>query len=799
MVKAIILAGGEGTRLRPLTCDRPKPMLRVVNAPIMEHCIRLLKRHGITDIAVALGYMPGKIRDYFKGGEALGVKLTYFTERFPLGTAGSVKNAAEFVGGEDFLVMSGSLLTDMDLSALISFHRERGALASLALSKSSGGGYGTVSTAADGRLTRFTESPDWGLAASSYVSTGVFVLSPDILSSIPEGVFSDFSRDVFPLLLKGQGGIYGLSLPGYWLDISDLSAYRRCHTDILDGKTDIGLPESADGIFMEEGAAIEQGAVLRPPVYIGSGSRIMRGARIEPYSVLGKNVIIRGGAGVKRSVVLDGCRLEENAQLRGAVTDEGAVLSRGSAIYEQAVIGRHSIVGENCAVKPNVRIWPQKELPADKVQRTNLIWGSIGGGRIWTKSGLFGELGVEITPETLTRLGAAMGTLSGCDRLSAADSGNPAAAMLKSAFISGVLSTGARLFDFGEQPLPVSRSGIRFHRLCAGISVNVYTQGGMDYGEIRVIAQGGADPEADFMSALRSSFEREDFSRSGSDSIHEAEYLFEYKLFYLKNLINSTKKQSLGYKVLVGGGSPWAERLLVSAGNDLNCHVETFSDSDPRELAEKVSAEEADIGAVIDPSCQELTLIDSSGRVVDRDLYTLLTAMVVMKSHKNARIYVPISAPSGIEELAARYGAEVFRTRNSPPELMRELTRGGESMLHDQFIYRFDAVGALIKLMDFMKSENASLAELLRRLPETHMVHTGVDCERAADAIERVCELHKDQQPDLTDGVKLTFDRGWVLILPTESAGALNITSQGYCEEYARELADMCVDEILNI
>lgn len=202
------------------------------------------------------------------------------------------------------------------------------------------------------------------------------------------------------------------------------------------------------------------------------------------------------------------------------------------------------------------------------------------------------------------------------------------------------------------------------------------------------------------------------------------------------------------------------------------------------------------MGAVIDPSCQELTLIDSSGRIIDRDSYTLLCSMIVMQTYENAHIYVPISAPSGIEQLAERYGADVIRTRNSPPDLMHELTKTGSDSFRDQFIYAFDAVGALIKLLDFMKTENASLSELVSRLPETHMVHTGVDCTEKTDTLERLIELHPDSEPDLTDGLKLTFDGGWVLIVPAENGSAVSITSQGYSEEYARELADMCVDEI---
>ncbi len=796
-MKAIILAGGEGTRLRPLTCDRPKPMLNIMGAPIMEHCIKLLKKHAITEIAVTEGYMAGKIREFFGDGTALGVRLTYFNEDTPLGTAGALKNAWDFVDG-DFVAMSGSVITDMDITSLIRFHKSRKALASIALAPASPYPHrATMTIGEGGRINRLFESTDWGLVASSYISCGVGVLSPKLLTLIPEGIFTDLIRDIFPVLLNDKRGIYGMPHGGYWCNIGSLGDYRRCHGDILDRKTALNMPEEySEGIWVESGAEIQQGAVLRPPAFIGGRSRILRGSRVEPYSVIGRGVTLCAGSGIKRGIALDGCRLEENAQLRGAVIDREAVLKRGSAVYEQAVIGSGSVVGENCAVKPGVRIWPHKELPPDTVQHSNLIWGSVGGGRIWSSAGVQGELGSEITPETMTLLGAAFGTAADGCGVGVSDSGSPAAAMLKSAFIGGVLSTGAKIFDFGEQPLPVSRSGVRFHRLWGGAAVNVYTRGGADYGEIKLIGPNGADPQSELMNRLKSSFRLEDFSRGSSENIKDAEYLFEYKLFYLKNLINSTKKQSLGYKLLVGGSSDWAKRLLKSAGNDLNCHVET-SDKGPHEIAQAVKEEGADLGAVIDPSCQELTLIDISGRIISRDIYTLLSAMIVMHTHRGAKIYVPISAPSGVELLAEKYGAVVVRTRNSPPELMRELTKSDDPMLYDQFIYAFDAVGALIKLIDFMKSENASLSELLARLPETHMIHTGVDCAETSQAMNKIYSRHQSQPMDLTDGIKLSFDKGWVLLTPSEGFSSINITSQGYCEEYARELADMCVDEIL--
>ncbi len=566
-MKAIIMAGGEGTRLRPLTCELPKPMLRIMNAPLLEHTLKLLASHEIFDVAITCGYRGEKIKEYFGSGTALGLRLSYFFEDSPLGTAGGVKNAESFIDG-DFLCMSGGIMTDLDLGSLIRLHKSRDAAATLALTRSPAVmNYSPVATDEHGKILRFIETPDWSDASSAFTSAGVYVLSPEVLSLIPCGQHSDFGKDIFPAMLSAGKPLYALKYGGYWADICDSAAYRRVHSDILDKKLSLSLPsQREEGIWIEEGAFPEQGALLRPPVFIGSGSKIRRGARIEPYSVIGRGVSIGSGAGIKRSVILDGCRIEENAQLRGCIADEEAVFRSGSAVYEQSVIGRGSIVGENCAVKPSVRIWPGKELPPDSVQRKNLIWGSCLCGIIWNRSGVCGELGREITPEVMTRLGAAVGSMLGGGRLAVSDYGSPGSAMLKSAFTGGALSTGAEVFDFGEQPLPVTRSGVRFHSMQAGVSINIYTSGGTEYGEARFITTAGADPDRAFIAELRGRFEREDFARASAEEIREAEYLFEYKLFNVKNLINSTKIRSLGYKIIISCGSPWAERLLKVRG-----------------------------------------------------------------------------------------------------------------------------------------------------------------------------------------------------------------------------------------
>ena len=234
------MAGGKGTRLRPLTCDRPKPMVPIANRPMMEHIVSLLARSGFQDVAVTMFYLPEAIQEYFGDGYDWQVNLSYFIEEVPLGTAGSVKNAAAFLN-ETFLVISGDALTDFDLQAALRFHREKGALATLVLTKVetpwSTGWSSPMETAASGSSSRSPAGARFSVIRST---RGIYVLEPEIFDDIPPGEEFDFSKNLFPLLLEKGAPLYGYVAPGYWSDIGNLEQYRQAHYDLLAGK--INLP-----------------------------------------------------------------------------------------------------------------------------------------------------------------------------------------------------------------------------------------------------------------------------------------------------------------------------------------------------------------------------------------------------------------------------------------------------------------------------------------------------------------------------------------------------------------------------
>src|SRR5436305_3668923 len=290
-MKAVIMAGGEGTRLRPLTSNSPKPMLPLANRPMMEHIVRLLKAHGLAEIVVTLAFLPQAIRTYFGDGSEFGVRMVYATEETPLGTAGSVRNAMAELN-ERFLVISGDVLTDFDLSEIVRFHDDSKALATIGLKAMDNPlEFGIVITREDGSIERFLEKPTWGQVFSDTINTGIYVLEPEIFEAIPGSEVVDFSSDVFPKLLDAGKPLFGYVAEGYWEDVGNLEAYVRAHRDVLDSKVTVDVPgfRLSEGVWLGEGAEIDPDATIDGPAVIRAYSRVEAGAHLHQYFAVGLN------------------------------------------------------------------------------------------------------------------------------------------------------------------------------------------------------------------------------------------------------------------------------------------------------------------------------------------------------------------------------------------------------------------------------------------------------------------------------------------------------------------------------
>jgi len=314
----MIMAAGIGTRLRPLTDLVPKPMAPIVNRPALYHILRLLRSHGLYEVVINLHHLPDAITRYFGDGGALGMHIEYSFEPELLGTAGGVKNNADFLGGETFLVVSGDALTDIDLTGLVSAHRRTGSIATIAVKEVADPSlFGVIVTNDEGRVVGFQEKPTLEEARSRLCNCGIYVFEPDILCHILPGQFDDFGRRVFPDLLREQTPFYAQTVGGYWSDVGNLHEYIRGNGDALAGRVDVEIPgkEIRPGLWVEDGAEIATSARIESPVAIGRGCLIGEDVVIDGPCVIGDGCVIGRGAHVSRTLVLQRSHISPGAVL----------------------------------------------------------------------------------------------------------------------------------------------------------------------------------------------------------------------------------------------------------------------------------------------------------------------------------------------------------------------------------------------------------------------------------------------------------------------------------------------------
>ncbi|MDI6630922.1 MAG: mannose-1-phosphate guanyltransferase [Bacillota bacterium] len=810
-MKAIIMAGGEGSRLRPLTCNRPKPMVPVVNRPIMAYCVDLLKKYGITEIGVTLRYLPDAIQEYFRDGSDFGVRLRYFIEESPLGTAGSVKNAASFLD-RTFVVVSGDALTDVELSEAVAFHRKQGALATIVLTRVKCPlEYGVVITGESGRIRRFLEKPGWGEVFSDTVNTGIYILEPEVLDYFAANQEFDFSKDLFPLLLRENKPLYGVVLDGYWCDVGGLEVYLQAQQDVLSRKVRVTLPgrEVAPGIWVEDGAAVDPTARLEGPLAVGAGVRVGPGANLGAFTVLGAGCIIQSGASIKRSVLWDHCFVGRGAALRGAVLGNNVQVQANAGVYEGAVVGDHSVIRERGLLKPCVKLWPYKFVDMGATVHESLIWGNGLRRHLFGSEGVSGLANVEITPEFAARLGGCFGAVLGKGAaVGLSSDAYPASAMIKTALAAGLQSVGVAVKDFGTGTTPMHRFAVRAFGCQGGAHVKFSTQ---DPDKLRIVftdAEGG-DISRGAERKVEQVYYREDFPRETAAGIRPPEYVPGVPETYLNHICSHAAERfktsglrlvllyeeaNLGRFLAALAQRTGITFLKLGAGESRNRprRWQDYQEMLPA-VSETVVELGADGGAALDASADHLVLIDERGRIIQDDLFTAILALVALKQ-RGGPVVVPVTAPRAIDALAARYRAEVVRTKAARRDLWKRalMAEAFEMLLH------FDALAALVRIFSFVTEQGMGLGDLVDEVPAFFLAHreVPVSWEAKGRVIRELIEEKPQQQLELIDGVKVFHPDGWALILPDPEEPVCRVFSEGASMEIAESLTEFYTQKI---
>ncbi len=824
-MKAVIMAGGQGSRLRPLTCDLPKPMVPVANRPMMEYIVGLLCHHGLRDIAVTTCYLPEEIEDYFGDGAAWGAKLRYFIEDQPLGTAGSVKNASGYLD-ETFLVISGDCLTDFDLHGAIGFHREKGALATLVLTRvTSPLEYGVVFTNQAGEIERFLEKPSWGEVFSDTVNTGIYILEPEVLAMIPPGARFDFSRDLFPQLLENEQPLYGYVADGYWSDIGNLEQYVESHLDLLAGKVRAALPGSMDannsGIWMGKGVWVHPEAILEPPVVLGKMCRVEKGAVIGPYSILGPGTVIGASSSIRRSILWKNVHVGTGAEIRGAVLCD-QVVARGKArVFEGVVVGHRSTLGASSTIRPGVKIWPHKVVDRNSIVNHDVVWAGTCSRVLFGNTGITGLANLEISPEFATRVGTSLGALQEARQsvLVAAD-GWGASRMVKRALTAGILSSGANAVDIGSTTLPVAR----FTTVLTASVAGVYVRQGRqlpDHVEIQILDGAGFPFSRSQERAIENHFSRGDFRRVEGGEVGKTQFAAGANQAYLKALGQKYGQSLLGSRqlaVVVGYTSSALRSLLPALLGQLGCRVIDLDlDRKPGatpnsvmyqrglyidKLAEAVVENRGALGLLVDGSGETAVILDDQGKAVPENSHWPLIIWALAVSGKDGGGFwaVPTTASRTVDHLATKYDRKVLRTPNNTRAVLQAV--GGKAKEDHTLLHpAFDALSFVAALLGLIARERQYLSSLTMALPTSGRRQVEVPCTWQAKGrvMHSLLESTVNHQRDLVDGIKVFHDEGWALVLPDGEDPLIRVYAEAGTEEEADALTQIYMSQISDI
>jgi mannose-1-phosphate guanylyltransferase/phosphomannomutase len=819
-MRAIIMAGGFGTRLRPLTVNIPKPMVPMANKPMMEHIVRLLKDNGIEDLVVMLHYQPEIIIRHFGDGAAYGVSIDYLRPQSDLGTAGCVKYAEKYLK-ETFLVISGDLLTDFNLKAAVAAHRKNKADASLVLTRSSNPlAFGVVIVDENGRIQRFLEKPSWGEVFSDTINTGIYILEPSVLKEIPSDRSFDFSKNLFPALLEAKAPLYGYIAEGYWKDVGDLTEYRLAHSEILEQMVKVPYPghkrKSKAGIsYVGPKSEISSKAVLDGVNIIGESCRIEDRAKLT-NCVIGNHVTIQAGADLTGCVLWEGVHVGSESTLQEAVIGARTRLADKSHIGEGAIIGDDCVIGHAAAVHSNVKVWPQKRIEDGAVLSTSLIWGDVWSRRLFGAYGITGLCNREITPELATRIGAAYGAFLGEGAyVTTSRDAHMASRMIKRAVISGLLSTGVKVGDLRTAPIPVVRYEIGQEGEVGGIHVR---QSPFDPSlvDIKLLDKTGVDLSSGQERAIEQLFLREDFQRATPDRVGEIitppraqEY---YRAGFLK-AVQASIFQSAKMKIVIDYAFSSASMILpdilgrlgievVSLNAYLSAQRVTKTAEEFQTALERLSTIvltlKADAGFLIDTGAEKVFLVNEKGRRIPNELALFMIAKLVMRANKGALLGVPVNLSGVIERLAETHQSNVQRLRTAPRYIMEASRQKGMKLVGDgiggfifpEFQPCFDAMFAIVKIAELLAKYKVSLSALEGEIPEFETMHQKVPCpwDRKGVVMRRAIEAVQKEPNELVDGIKIFVNGSWVLMLPDPDEATFHVWTESNDKSQARAL-----------
>lgn len=757
-MKAVIMAGGEGSRLRPLTCTLPKPMAKILGKPIIEYIFDVLCASGVTDAAVTLGYLPHIIEENYENGYK-NLNLEFFREEEPLGTAGSVKNAASGFN-EPFVVISGDALCNFDLQKIMDYHKAAGAkITIVATDADNPCEYGIIKVGNENRVLGFIEKPSWTQAVGNLANTGVYIINPECLELIPKGRKYDFASDLFPMMLERDMPIYCYHTADYWCDVGNIEAYLKCQRDVFDGKLKPPVSSTASGIYVKKDLPAGDYSIV-PPVYIGKNTEISEGAVIGPYAVIDDNCFIGKNSKIRYSSVLENSCIACDSAITGALVCSGAALKKHSSLFEGSVAGSGSVIGENASVKPSVKIWPGKIIGNGATANSDVRYGNIKA-KYLSDGGIDEAQGVKLDAVTCVRFGLSLGNSSAVRKVGIAYDGSVCGNMMKSAVVSGLIASGCSVWDFGE----CFEAQLKFLINMCEIDAGLFACGSENR-SISICDSGGLSVTRYIEREIERGMSCCEFCETSGEKMKEISDMSGVRPFYMQDLMKQAPYGLHGTEVSF-------ESKNETIKNMLDCCVS------------KLGAESGDrLVFEIDEKGSEVSAVTSGIKIS----FEKLLAVCCLNEIRNGRdIAIPYDAPDYLDSLAEKHGRKAYRYLGTPADNSDAVAR----MLAAKQIFVRDGLFLAVKLLSVMKERDCSLERLVSEIPEKFIVKKRIAIDFMPSYLSTLAGEEVVRRNNNFEGIRVMHSGGRLLVIPERSGDRVKIFAEADTMEAAE---DMCAD-----
>ena len=757
-MKAVILAGGEGSRLRPLTCTLPKPMAKILGKPIIEYIFDILCVSGVTDAAITLGYLPHIIEENYENGYK-NLNLEFFREEEPLGTAGSVKIAAAGFD-EPFAVISGDALCNFDIKKIMDYHKASGAkITIVATDADNPCEYGIVKADKENRVLGFVEKPSWTQAVSNLANTGVYIINPECLELIPKNKKYDFASDLFPLMLERDMPIYCYHTAEYWCDVGNIEAYLKCQRDAFDKKIKPPAGSSASGIYSKKELPDGDYSIV-PPVYIGEKVEIEEGAVIGPYTVIDDNCFIGKNAKIRYSAVLENSWIACDSSVTGALVCSGAALKKRSSLFEGCVAGSGSVIGENAAVKPSVRVWPGKIIGNGAAVNSDVRYGNIKA-KYLSDGGVDEAQGVRLDVVTCTRLGLSLGNSSAVHRVGIANDGSACARMMQNAVVSGLIASGCSVWDFGES----FDSQLKFLVNMCGVDAGLFVCGSEER-SISICDGFGLSVPRYLEREIERGMSLCEFCEASAEKMKETSDMSDIKHLYMREIMKQAPYGLEGIGVSFESKNEAVKNMLFNCVSKLGAEF-------GNELVFEVDEKGATVCA-----------LTKSGKI-GHDKLLAVCCLDEMRKGKN--IAIPYDAPDYLDKLAENCGRKSLRYLGTPADNSDFSAR---KLAEKQFFVR-DGLFLAVKLLSVMKEKNCTLDRLVSEIPQKYIVEKSVGIDFSPSYLSAIAGVEKVRRNNNYEGVRVVRSEGRLLVIPERNGEKVRIFAEADTMETAEE---MCAD-----